>query len=146
MKAPEFPLSAICTHESVPSRNQYSLHAIALLASSRRRPPPAVFADHYPRLAHNESEEQTDRTAFPSSNGCRHPLVAGIGARLGQKRLKNIKNVRRFRPFFLRTGELSIHNLPLTKYGRRNKGELNSVKTARFCLENRPNLRVLGNF
>jgi hypothetical protein len=89
MKAPGFPLSAICTHESVPFRSQYSLYAIALLASSWRRLPPAVFADHYPRLAHNKNEAQTQ--TVPSSNGCRHPFVAGIGARLGGRKVKKYK-------------------------------------------------------
>jgi hypothetical protein len=54
--------------------------------------------------------------------------------------------MRHIAPSFAMAGELSIHNLPLTKYLWRNKGESNSLKTACFASKIDRNLPVLGNF
>jgi hypothetical protein len=72
-------------------------------------------------------------------------LVPGFGVRRARKVEKNKKNASHCTVFAM-AGELSIHNLPLTKYLWRNKGESNSLKTACFASKIDRNLPVLGNF
>jgi hypothetical protein len=59
------------------------------LTKKQRRPPPAVFADNYPCLAHNRSESQTH--TVPVLNGCRNPFGDGFGAQLGARKVEKNK-------------------------------------------------------
>jgi hypothetical protein len=62
------------------------------------------------------------------------------------KKVEKYKKHASLQAVFPMTGELSTHNLLLTKYKRRNKGETQIPENHSFLPQKSTNLRVLGDF